>query len=63
MREKKSRKKKVQVGVAPPTRGVGRPSYKKTQLDHDIELVSKFHKDRIKRHVAMLCRESQTESR
>ena len=48
------------MGVAPPARGVGRPSYKKT-LDHDIWLVSKFHQDRIKRHRAMLWRESQTD--
>ena len=34
--KKNKNKYKVQVGVAPPTRGVGHPSYKKTQLDHDI---------------------------
>ena len=47
--------------MAPPTRFVGHPSYKKTQLDHDIELVCKFHQDRIKCHGAMLWGESQTD--
>ena len=36
MKLREKNREKSSSGRGSPTRGVGRPSYKKTQLDHDI---------------------------
>ena len=48
------------LGVAPPTMGVATPSSRKTQLDIDIEHITKFHQDRIKVHGVMLWTDRHT---
>ena len=47
--------------MALPTIGVATPSSRKTQLDIDIEHITKFHQDRIKVHGVMLWTDRHTD--